>query len=168
MSNKENDEVPLSTVIAALVVAAIAMIAFLLPVPAESVDPVDDLIIEPITHVEEAHAMGVEEQKVETSASVQVIRALVTGYNTVPEQTDATPCIAATGDDICGRTDVVACPTAYPLGTQVEIDGSRYVCLDRTAAKYNGRWDISCDKDTACPHRVHGYKEVHIITGLTH
>lgn len=162
MSNKQNDEVPLRTIVLALVVAAIAMIAFLLPVPAQSIDPVDDLIIEPITHVEEAHAQEVEKE-LETSASVSVIRALVTGYNTVPEQTDDTPCIAATGDDICGRTDVVACPTAYPLGTQVVIDGERYTCLDRTAAKFDGRFDISCDKDTACPRRVHGYKEVQII-----
>lgn len=84
----------------------------------------------------------------------------VTGYNTVPEQTDSTPCIAASGDDICGRRDVVACPRAIPLGTELEIDGERYVCLDRLAPKYDNRIDISCDKDMQCPARVTGYKLV--------
>lgn len=159
MSNKENDEGSLSTFVVALVVAAIAMIAFLLPTPVESTEPIREVIMPLVA--EEAHAQEIVPQKVETSPSV--IRALVTGYNTVEEQTDETPCIAATGDDICGRTDVVACPTAYPLGTRVVIDGSEFVCLDRTAAKYDGRWDISCDKDMECPRRVHGYKTVGII-----
>lgn len=86
----------------------------------------------------------------------------VTGYNTVPEQTDATPCIAASGANICGRTDVVACPRALPLGTEVEIDGRRYTCEDRLAPKYDSRIDISCDKNTACPAEVTGVKRVTI------
>ena len=49
------------------------------------------------------------------------ICAFVTGYNTVVEQTDETPCIAATGANICGRGDVVACPRNIRLGTLVEI-----------------------------------------------
>lgn len=86
--------------------------------------------------------------------------AHVTGYNTVPEQTDSTPCIAASGDDICGRDDVIACPRALPLGTVVEIDGKDYICLDRLAPKYDHRYDISCDKDETCPATVTGYKQV--------
>ena len=91
------------------------------------------------------------------------VHAYVTGYNTVKEQTDSTPCIAASGDDICGRTDVVACPRDIALGTKVVIDGKSYTCLDRTHEKFNGRYDISCDKDRVCPANVTGYKEVTII-----
>lgn len=87
----------------------------------------------------------------------------VTGYNTVPEQTDSTPCIAASGADICGRTDVVACPRALALGTEVEIDGKVYVCEDRLALKYDHRIDVSCDKNTKCPAAVSGYKVVKIL-----
>lgn len=87
----------------------------------------------------------------------------VTGYNTVPEQTDSTPCIAASGADICGRTDVVACPRAMAFGTELEIDGKRYVCEDRLAVKYDHRIDISCDKNTKCPAAVSGYKVVKIL-----
>lgn len=89
-------------------------------------------------------------------------QAHVTGFNTVEAQTDETPCISASGHDICGRSDVVACPRHLPLGTKVEIDGKMYECLDRTAPKYNDRFDISCDKDFACPARVTGEKEVRI------
>jgi hypothetical protein len=96
----------------------------------------------------------------ETVSVSSVILARVTGYNTVPEQTDSTPCIAASGDDICGRTDVVACPRAMELGTRVRIDGKVYECLDRTALKFDGRFDISCDKEMLCPYKITGTTSV--------
>src|SRR6185295_17879565 len=65
------------------------------------------------------------------------VRAMVTGYNTVPGQTDSTPCIAASGANICGRRDAVACPRRISLGTVVEIHGNTYVCEDRLAKKYD-------------------------------
>jgi len=77
----------------------------------------------------------------------KTIYALTTGYNTVKEQTDNTPCISASGDNICGRKDVVACPRSIELGTQVKINGKYYLCLDRLAEKYDNRFDISFDKD---------------------
>jgi len=100
------------------------------------------------------------EEGYELGLTKTVAYAHVTGYNTVPEQTDDTPCIAANGTNICGRTDAVACPRAIPLGTMVEIDGKDYECVDRLAPKYDNRYDISCDKDTECPAKVTGYKEV--------
>jgi hypothetical protein len=90
------------------------------------------------------------------------IRAMVTGYNTVPAQTDKTPCIAASGKNICGRRDAVACPRDIELGTVVEIRGATYTCEDRTARKFNDRFDISCDKDKACPYQVAGWTNVRV------
>ena len=81
------------------------------------------------------------------NANAETITAIVTAYNTVSAQTAGNPCEAASTDNICGRRDVVACPRDIPLGTKVEIKGKRYVCLDRTAKKYDGRFDISFDKD---------------------
>lgn len=77
------------------------------------------------------------------------IYAYVSGYNTVYWQTDSTPCISASGDNICGRSDVVACPRYIPLGTWVKIDGKNYQCLDRMAEKYtnDNYFDICFDKD---------------------
>ncbi|HEY1798743.1 MAG TPA: hypothetical protein VGG57_21710 [Stellaceae bacterium] len=86
----------------------------------------------------------------------------MTGYNTVPGQTDDTPCIAASGANICGRTDAVACPRRIPLGTFVTIRGQFYVCEDRLAKKFDHRFDISCDKDTTCPGQVTGWVDIKI------
>jgi hypothetical protein len=94
---------------------------------------------------------------------VQQIRAFVTGYNTVPEQTSLTPCIAASGGNICGRTDVVACPRRISLGSFLQIRGATYICEDRLAKKYDSRFDISCDKDFACPYQVTGWADIKVF-----
>jgi len=75
------------------------------------------------------------------------VYAVITAYNTVPEQTWGDPCISASGDNICGMSNVVACPRSIPLGTWVIIDSEYYQCLDRLALKYDARFDISFDKD---------------------
>jgi hypothetical protein len=91
------------------------------------------------------------------------IETNVTGYNTVPTQTDRTPCIGAAGTYICGRSDVVACPPFLKLGTAVEIGGKRYVCEDRTSRKYRGRFDINCDQDKSCPFKVVSWTTVKVL-----
>jgi len=88
------------------------------------------------------------------------IETYVTGYNTVPTQTDGTPCIGAAGTYICGRNDVVACPPFLKLGTAVEIGGKRYVCEYRTSRKYRDRFDINCDQDRSCPFKVASWTTV--------
>ena len=90
------------------------------------------------------------------------VHAYVTGYNTVPAQTDSTPCIAASGANICGRHDAVACPSRISLGTVVEIRGTTYVCEDRLARKFDSRFDISCDKDVDCPSEVTGWATINV------
>lgn len=104
------------------------------------------------------------EQKVTYKKTVvRTITTKVTGYNTVPEQTDSTPCIASSGKNICGRKDVAACPRNLATGTLVEIDGKEYKCLDILAEKFDERFDISCDKDMTCPFKITGTKTVKII-----
>ena len=91
------------------------------------------------------------------------VETYVTGYNTVPGQTDYTPCIAASGANICGRRDAIACPPLLPLGAIVEIKGKKYVCEDRIARKYQARFDINCDKDKRCPFEVTGWTMVKLV-----
>lgn len=91
------------------------------------------------------------------------LQAYVTGYNTVRGQTDGMPCIAASGANICGRRDTAACPPLLPLGAVVEIAGRRYVCEDRMARRFSGRFDINCDKDMRCPYRVVGWATVKVL-----
>lgn len=97
-----------------------------------------------------------------TPRSYRQVHAYVTGYNTVPDQTDGTPCTAASGADICGRHDAAACPRRIGLGTVVEIRGTTYVCEDRLAKKYDNRFDISCDKDMNCPPGVTGWATINV------
>ena len=97
-----------------------------------------------------------------TPPSYHHVQAYVTGYITVPGQTDDTPCIAASGADICGRHDAVACPRRIGFGTVVEIRGTTYVCEDRLAKKFDQRFDISCDKDTTCPSEVTGWVTIRV------
>jgi hypothetical protein len=73
----------------------------------------------------------------------------ITAYNTVPGQTDDTPCLSANGQNICGRSDVVACPRAWLGKKGVEIAGKKYQCLDVLAERFDNRIDISFDKDIA-------------------
>jgi hypothetical protein len=81
----------------------------------------------------------------------------------VPGQTDDTPCIAASGANICGRTDAVACPRRIGLGTILQIRGMLYICEDRLAKKYDSRFDISCDKNTNCPPQVTGWTVIRVF-----
>lgn len=71
----------------------------------------------------------------------------VSAYNTTIAQCDNNPCIAASGKNICGRGDVIACPIRYKFGTRMQILDKIYTCEDRTAKKYGNRIDINFDKD---------------------
>lgn len=92
----------------------------------------------------------------------KAVKAFITGYTLTEAETDQTPTISASGHDILGRSDVVACPRHLPFGTEVEIDGKNYVCLDRMAKKFNGRFDINCNLSKECAYAVTGWHEVKI------
>ena len=49
-------------------------------------------------------------------------------------------CIMANGER--AYIGAVACPRMLKLGSSVEIDGKVYVCADRTAKRYDGRYDV--------------------------
>lgn len=83
----------------------------------------------------------------------------VTAYNTVPEQTDSSPCIAASGIDICegmaqGKKYVATNELAF--GTKVKISGQVYVVVDRTNARYSHRYDIAMPADQIAQAREWG------------
>lgn len=127
---------------------------------ARSVDPFH---VEPrISTHSEPEIYAKSSKTTQNTGNSESRRAFVTGYNTLSGQTDDTPCIAA-GGNICGRSDVVACPSDLPLHSWVRIDGREYECMDRTAAKHDGRFDISCDKDLECPYRLTGWRDVEVL-----
>lgn len=82
----------------------------------------------------------------------------VTAYNTVPDQTDSSPCITASGENICGKTHTVACSRFFEFGTEFAIDNEVYRCNDRFNYRYDDvdskyfdpyKLDINFDKDVS-------------------
>jgi len=69
----------------------------------------------------------------------------VTAYNSVPWQTDATPCLSADGSDICKLRALgdQSCAAALPFGTKVDVPGFG-VCTvrDRLAPRFSYRIDL--------------------------
>jgi len=73
-------------------------------------------------------------------------------YTSEVAQTDSSPCISATGDDICKLyqegTKIVA-SNAFPLGTKVYVEGyGEAVVLDRMNSRYSENVDVYFGKDT--------------------
>jgi hypothetical protein len=82
--------------------------------------------------------------------SSRVIRATVTTYQAVPEQTDSTPCDGAMpGVNFCDPPFPIVANNCLAFGTKVEIRGQRYTVADRMASRYDcdGTWtfDILTD-----------------------
>jgi 3D (Asp-Asp-Asp) domain-containing protein len=73
-------------------------------------------------------------------------KAVVTAYNSVPEQTDGDPCIAADGTDICEalrRGEGTCAANCLPFGSVLDIPGlGACVVRDRTASRYGSRIDL--------------------------
>jgi 3D (Asp-Asp-Asp) domain-containing protein len=71
----------------------------------------------------------------------------VTAYSSTLDQTDETPCIAASGYNLChhDKENVVAC-NFLPFGTKVifpELDPEKiYTVVDRMHERFNSRLDI--------------------------
>lgn len=89
----------------------------------------------------------------------------VTAYNSVPWQTDSTPCIGAQGTDICAYLEAGSnsCAANFlPLGTVIEVDGlGTCVVRDRMNARYNYRvdWYMGMDVTSAKKFGIK-YKEI--------
>ncbi len=71
----------------------------------------------------------------------------ITAYNSLPEQTDDTPCITASGLDVCKRNiENVVAANFLPIGTRVripELYGDRvFYVEDRMNRRYYHRMDI--------------------------
>ena len=88
------------------------------------------------------------------------VTAMVTAYTSRVGETDDTPCISASGVNICLNGNfykyetksistttieyirIIACPKKYPFKTIVEINETKYICLDRMSLKHPDRFDI--------------------------
>ncbi|MDF1497136.1 MAG: hypothetical protein P1P90_03690 [Patescibacteria group bacterium] len=87
-----------------------------------------------------------EPEPVYQSLAVKYKRsATVTAYNSVPWQTDSTPCIAADGSDICKLREQgeMSCASSLPFGTKINVPGFG-VCTvrDRLHPRFAHRIDL--------------------------
>ena len=77
----------------------------------------------------------------------------ITAFNSVPEQTDDTPCIDSDSSNICERYAAGECLIAgnfAPLGSQHYIDGIGLCTLTgRMNSRFKNRVDLFMDKDIA-------------------
>lgn len=71
----------------------------------------------------------------------------VSAYNIGdPAQTDSSPCIGATGENLCAaldRGEKIVATNELPLHSKVEINGEVYVVKDRMNKRFNHRYDIA-------------------------
>jgi len=110
----------------------------------------------------------VQDDDPEDSVLAVDVIATITAYTSSVEETDNTPCLSASGVDLChniadsmekygydvfSADGVIACPKKYPFGTIVgipkKLDGGlsyydEYICLDRMNSRYDKeeRFDI--------------------------
>ena len=91
-----------------------------------------------------------------------------TAYNSVPDQTDETPAIAAWGDHLKPGMKVIAVSRdllelGLGRGTRVRIDGlsGEYVVLDKMSRRWQRRIDIYMGEDVAAA-RQYGKRFVRI------
>ncbi len=84
---------------------------------------------------------------VSEAAPLWKVRVPMTAYNSLEAQTDSTPCIAASGYDLCeANEENVIAANFLPLGAKVKIPelfGDReFTVVDRMNARYHYRADI--------------------------
>lgn len=95
-------------------------------------------------------------------------RAMITtAYNSILEQTDSEPCLAADGENICelyAAGQLVCASNAFPLGTILRVeDYGECTVLDRMNSRYTDRVDVYMGLDVAQA-RVWGKRMVEVCS----
>lgn len=73
--------------------------------------------------------------------------ASVSAYNADPNQTDDSPCVTASGYNLCERGGRVVANNCFAFGTKIEIAGHVYEVQDRMNARYDcDHMDIYMEK----------------------
>lgn len=86
----------------------------------------------------------------ELAANGEKLIRTVTFYYPVSWQTDDTPCISASGINICEATIKICASNEFPFGTKLLIDGEVCEVQDRMNSRYTYRIDLFFkDKESA-------------------
>ena len=95
------------------------------------------------------------------SASLAAHTVTATGYTSTRSQTDATPCIGATGLNLCRLhargVRIVAVSRdllrRYPYGSHILLHGRRYLVADTMHARWRNRIDLYFGHDHRAMYR---------------
>lgn len=87
----------------------------------------------------------------------------ITAFNTLPEQTDDTPCISASNMDICQTDKLIAASNEFDFGDKLLIDGQVYEIQDRMSLKYQTRIDLLMKSKSSALSFGKQVKEVYIL-----
>ncbi len=98
----------------------------------------------------------------------KTIKVVVTAYNAVPEQTDATPCLTADGTDICANPQLkIVAANWLPFGTKIRIPeyfgDTIFEVRDRMNSRYPYRLDVLMDSIPAAKEFGIRYLKIEII-----
>jgi len=98
----------------------------------------------------------------------KTVKVIVTAYNAVPEQTDATPCITADGTDICANPQLkIVAANWLPFGTKIRIPeyfgNTIFEVRDRMNSRYPYRLDVLMDSIPAAKEFGIRYLKIEII-----
>tara|TARA_Y100000310_G_scaffold319693_2_gene375277 strand:- start:3494 stop:3967 length:474 start_codon:yes stop_codon:yes gene_type:complete len=74
------------------------------------------------------------------TTSTEGIRGIVTAYTATASETDDSPCITASGLNVCPEPFPVVANNCYPFGTMVVIANVEYTVHDRKNSRYGCEW----------------------------
>ena len=72
---------------------------------------------------------------------VKKLKATVTAYNSMPGQTDSTPCIGADGTNLCEYKGCAVAMNGVKLGTKIDLESfGECTVKDRKNSRYDSTW----------------------------
>lgn len=128
-----------------LKIAAVAGLLNFLQIAVAAAPSQQPVPANPPAQVETANDAALTARSALELAHIASLTATLTGYSSTRRQTDSTPCIAATGINICTANFNAAASNDFPLWTQVMIDGTVYTIVDRMNARYSDNGAIEVD-----------------------
>lgn len=116
-------------------------------------------VLDPLQHEASAKSNLITNEVVQQQYKTVGVRT-VTMYTSRPEETDASPCIGASGDDLCvlwSRGQAICASNEFPLRSVIRVEGlGECLVLDRMNKRYPTNVDFYNGYDPDC---LDGYQQ---------
>jgi len=100
------------------------------------------ITIPALSHHKEDEKLIAPKIEQEIILSEPIGHRIVTQYNAVEEQTDDTPCISASGMNVCETNKKICASNEFPFGTLLLVGDTIWEVQDRTNSRYSHRLDL--------------------------